>query len=336
YLAEVRQLDEARERARALGAEEALAAFETLYREAAARVLHLEEALAQAQSERRQLAAEMAAREDARPAPIKDKPQPTTALSGSAAPAVGPPPRADLASQVRRLEKKLTAALAERDRALAEAARVSELGEEVTRLRDTVQSLRELRARELGKAAAALRQHNPPSTATPLVAPPRRAGPGGTPRVGVFIDAANLAGAARRIYERSVDFRRLLPALVSGRRLVEARAYTIDKGDPGFAAFAQALREAGYKVMSKKPRTFDDGTMKADWDVGMVVEILSLSDKLDVVALGSGDGDFLPLVSALKQAGLRVELAAFRERAAGDLVRAADSVLELDASFLES
>jgi uncharacterized LabA/DUF88 family protein len=87
-------------------------------------------------------------------------------------------------------------------------------------------------------------------------------------------------------------------------------------------------------VFTKKPRTFDDGTVKADWDVGMTVEMLSARDRLDVVILGSGDGDFLPVVTALQGSGVRVEVAAFAERAAVDLKRAADVFVAIDSALL--
>ena len=127
----------------------------------------------------------------------------------------------------------------------------------------------------------------------------------------------------------------MLVTLLAGRKLAEGRAYTIDKGTPGYGAFAHALRHAGYKVFTKKPKTFDDGTVKADWDVGMTVQIQSLRTKLDVVVLGTGDGDFLPLVSALKAAHVRVELASFPERTAKELIAAVDSFVELDERSLE-
>ncbi len=334
YLDETHKLNLARAQARSLGAEAPLATFEALYREAAARVLHLEEALAAAQNERRRLADEAQGQQAPVRVPAAARPVPAVHTRQAPAPAVGPPPSRDLTSQVRRLEKKLAACLAERDQARLEVARAGELAEEAQRLRGTIDSLRELRAHELKKAAEVAPPEQLPQA--PLVAPPRRgATPRGALRVGVFIDAANLAGAARRLHQRGVDFRRLLPVLAASRRLVEARLYAIDKGDAGFAAFAQTLREAGYKIMSKKPRQFDDGTVKADWDVGMVVEILSLQDKLEVVVLGSGDGDFVPLVSALKQAGVRVEVAVFRARAASELLRVADGVVDLDETFLE-
>jgi len=182
----------------------------------------------------------------------------------------------------------------------------------------------------------------PPDPQAPLVEAPgqrlvrrRLAGPGS--RVGVFLDVANLSGAARRLYGRAVDFRALLGVVVGQRRLVEARAYVIDKGSDksGFDGFGRALRAAGYKVFAKRPKVFPDGTVKADWDVGIAVDILTAYERFDVVVLGSGDGDFVPVLMALKQRGLHVEVASFGARTAAELARVADDVLDLDDTVLE-
>ena len=218
------------------------------------------------------------------------------------------------------------------------AERLLSLEEENARLRQTIDSLRDLRAREQSAAATTSLSHVDVSASAPFVAPPprKRKGEGLEARVGVYLDVANLSGAARRLFSRAIDFGRLLTLVADGRRIVEARAYAIDKGAVGFETFATALRKSGLKVLSKRPKTFDDGTVKADWDVGLTVEVLLGRDKLDVVVLGSGDGDFLPLVSALKQQGVRVEIAAFEARAASELGRIADRLFALDETILES
>ena len=157
----------------------------------------------------------------------------------------------------------------------------------------------------------------------------------GTVRVGLFVDVANISGAARRFGNRPVDYRQLLVEVVGKRHLVVARAYAIDKGG-GFAAFARALKQAGFKVAAKKPKRFADGTVKADWDIGMAIDMLTQHQHLDVLVLGSGDGDFVPLVSELRKRGVRVEGVGFQERSADELVRAVDHFIELDESVLES
>jgi len=246
--------------------------------------------------------------------------------------------------RARKLARALAAAEHERDELKKKALDATGLAQENVRLKETIDKLRDLRVLEHAAATSSVQPLvGPPpplgdsSTSSPLVAPPprRHAGERGGITVGVFLDVANLSGAARRLFDRAINFAALLSLLKDGRRLAEARAYVIDKGSSGFGAFATALRKSGFKVLSKRPKTFDDGTMKADWDVGIAVEVLMSRDKLDVVVLGSGDGDFLPLVNALKQQGVSVEIAAFRERAASELLRIAARVFALDETVLE-
>ena len=63
------------------------------------------------------------------------------------------------------------------------------------------------------------------------------------------------------------------------------------------------------------------------------MEILEHMDDVDVVVIGSGDGDFIPLVKRLKRAGKRVEVAAFRASTDDALIAAVDSFMALDGRF---
>lgn len=157
-------------------------------------------------------------------------------------------------------------------------------------------------------------------------------------RVGVFLDATNLAASARRAFQGKFDFLRLLPELVSGRRKVMAIAFVVnndevDGGAGNFAGFVRALQGAGYEVRQKRPKVRADGTRKADWDMGLAMEVIDARSRLDVVVLGSGDGDFLPLVNRLKRWGKRVEVAAYAASTDVELRRAADEFIALDERF---
>lgn len=157
-------------------------------------------------------------------------------------------------------------------------------------------------------------------------------------RVGVFIDASNLAASARREHGGKFDFLTLLPEVVGARRRVAAVAFVVnnddgERGEGGFAGFVRSLQAAGYEVRQKRPRVRADGSRKADWDMGIAMEIIDARNRLDVVVLGSGDGDFLPLVARLKRWNKRVEVAAYRGSTDAELIRAADEFIPLDGRF---
>lgn len=153
-------------------------------------------------------------------------------------------------------------------------------------------------------------------------------------RVGVFCDAANLSASARREFGSKLDYRALLEHVVDGRARACALAFVVRDGDEGaWQGFARSLKDAGWELREKRPKLRADGSQKADWDMGIAVEILDALDDLDVVILCSGDGDFLPLVKRLRRDRKQVEVAAFRASADEALIGAADNFWPLDGRF---
>lgn len=97
------------------------------------------------------------------------------------------------------------------------------------------------------------------------------------------------------------------------------------------AAFFEALEKAGLELRMKDLQIYAGGMKKADWDVGMAVDAIRMSEFLDVIILVTGDGDFLPLVDYLKWgAGRVVEVAAFRRSASSKLQEAADEFIAIE------
>ena len=90
-----------------------------------------------------------------------------------------------------------------------------------------------------------------------------------------------------------------------------ALAYNVETAWGDKKAFNEMLRGLGYEIRSKELVVRADGSRKGDWDVGIAADIIERLDKLDVVVLGSGDGDFLPIVRKAKERGLTVEVYAF-------------------------
>ncbi|WP_261663931.1 NYN domain-containing protein [Deinococcus sp. Marseille-Q6407] len=155
------------------------------------------------------------------------------------------------------------------------------------------------------------------------------------PRVGIFIDTQNLYHSARDLLERTVNFETLLHAGTDGRELVHAIAYTVEReGESTALPFIYKLSTLGYKVrrinltlhfVNDSGRPIYEG----NWDMGMVADMVRMMDHLDVVVLGSGDGDFTDIVELLQERGKRVEVLAFREHTAQKLIDAADKFTHL-------
>lgn len=148
-------------------------------------------------------------------------------------------------------------------------------------------------------------------------------------RVAVLADAQNLYHTAQGLYSRNVDYETLLETAVDNRTLVRAIAYVIRADTPDERQFFEALRDIGFETKLKDLRTFYDGSKKADWDVGMSLDAVTLSSHVDVVVLCTGDGDFARLCSHLRHEGVRVEVIGFGESTADSLVDAADQTIDL-------
>jgi len=150
-------------------------------------------------------------------------------------------------------------------------------------------------------------------------------------RVGVFIDTQNLYHSAKNLYHARVNFGNVLKDSVAGRRLVRARAYVVTTESGEEKGFFEALAKIGIETRTKDLQIFFGGAKKADWDVGMAVDAITMSPKLDTVILFTGDGDFIPLVEYLKvHAGCQVEVASFGRSTSGRLKEATDHFLDLD------
>ena len=148
-------------------------------------------------------------------------------------------------------------------------------------------------------------------------------------RVGVFIDTQNLYHSAKNLYKKRVNFGAILKDAVSGRHLVRAIAYVITTESGEERGFFEALEKLGIETKTKDLQVFYGGAKKADWDVGIAVDMIRLAPKLDAVVLVSGDGDFVPLVEYLKTSA-QVEAIAFGKSASARLKEIVDDFTDLD------
>jgi uncharacterized LabA/DUF88 family protein len=139
-------------------------------------------------------------------------------------------------------------------------------------------------------------------------------------KVGVYIDVANIYnnGGQRMQYDILREF-----ACRDGAEPIRLNSYVTydstraerdEEYRKGSGNFHSALRDIGYKVIVKEIRWYEDesGHMigKANADLDLAVDALLQSENLDRVLIASGDGDFVQVVRALQNKGLRVEIVA--------------------------
>ncbi len=163
-----------------------------------------------------------------------------------------------------------------------------------------------------------------------------------TERVAVFVDGANLYHSIKSYYKGVLDYDRLLKEAVGDRELLRATFYIVEKQEtddsPGARSFVYNLNKFGYKVRSKPlmvHETFTpDGersvTHKGDWDMGIVVDMMRLSEHADTYVLVSGDGDYVEAVEYLQsEKGIRVEVVSAGQCTSQALLDVCDSHTDL-------
>jgi uncharacterized LabA/DUF88 family protein len=143
-------------------------------------------------------------------------------------------------------------------------------------------------------------------------------------KIAIFVDSQNLYYSARMGYAAKVNYEKLLRLITANRNLVKAYAYIVQPPDGDVKPFATSLERIGYIVKIKDVRTRANGSAKANWDMGIALDILGILDRVDTIVLASGDGDFVSLVDFIKAKNKRVEIFAFSENTAYDLKEKAD------------
>lgn len=149
-------------------------------------------------------------------------------------------------------------------------------------------------------------------------------------RIGIFMDVSNMYHSARNLFTARVNFGKILEQASDSRQLIRAFAYVIKSPSPDEQPFFDALQKSGFELKMKELQIFSDGSKKGDWDVGIAVDAIAFSEKLDTIVLVTGDGDFVPLINFLRNSkGCRVEVMAFGQSSSQRLKEAADEFIDL-------
>ena len=151
------------------------------------------------------------------------------------------------------------------------------------------------------------------------------------PRIGIFVDVPNLIYGYEG--DGSVHMGKLLKLLTDGRDLVRATAYSPVSDDPREPMeqqrFVAPFVPFEYRIVTKPLKRFADGSIKGNFDVEMAIDMVLMADRVDVMAIVSGDADFARAVEAVQQKGVRVEVVAFSGSTSIEMRALADHYLEL-------
>ena len=151
-------------------------------------------------------------------------------------------------------------------------------------------------------------------------------------RVGVFIDVQNVYYSAKNFFNGKLNYTKLLDILKEqGNDICIARVYLLTKKEIETASFEMMLEKNGYdirrKFMEFKGKD-DRRTNNVNWEIGMAIDMIEWSKKLDKIVLVTGNGIFEELINYIKHT-VSVEIAFFKESTSIGLMRNADKFMDL-------
>lgn len=153
----------------------------------------------------------------------------------------------------------------------------------------------------------------------------------------MFIDISNLYYCVGKRFEgRKLDYQKLMDLAGSFGPLHRATAYGAQVKDEA-TSFITCLRKIGYDTKYKEPRSDGEGDKrsirKADWEVGIAIDVVRLVGRVDVIVLCSANAMFAPLVHWVKDQGVRVVVVACG--ISRELKDSADQWAEIGEDLLE-
>ena len=154
-------------------------------------------------------------------------------------------------------------------------------------------------------------------------------------RIALFVDVQNIYYTVRDSYRRMFDYTVLWRTMLQRGEIVGATAYAIDRDDPNQRKFQHKLREIGFDVKLKPFIQRADGSSKGDWDVGITIDVMERASDSDIVVLATGDGDFAPLVTRIKERfAVEVWIVSVSSLTAKQLIDVADKHFPIDGEML--
>ncbi|TAL51144.1 MAG: NYN domain-containing protein [Methylovulum sp.] len=154
-------------------------------------------------------------------------------------------------------------------------------------------------------------------------------------KVAIFADVQNIYYTTRQAYQRHFNYSAFWSAATTGRDVIAALAYAIDKGDSKQKNFQQILGTIGFDVKLKPFIQRSDGSAKGDWDVGITLDVIDYAAKADVVILLSGDGDFDALLTKIRDVhAVTTEVYGVAALTAPSLIHASDRFIAIDDKLL--
>jgi uncharacterized LabA/DUF88 family protein len=154
-------------------------------------------------------------------------------------------------------------------------------------------------------------------------------------KVSIFVDVQNVYYTCRQTYQRNFDYNAFWAQVTQSRELTGAYAYATDRGDAKQMQFQAILHAIGFTVKLKPVLKRRDGSTKADWDIGIALDVYEAAPHCDTVVLVTGDGDFGLLLDRIKQRfDTKTEVYGVAALTSDILIKAAGKFIPVDERLL--
>src|ERR1043165_8324432 len=141
-------------------------------------------------------------------------------------------------------------------------------------------------------------------------------------KVGIFVDAENIELSGLKHHEGRTDYRKILDN-VGDREIVRLLYYK-----PIYKEISKSFLDFWARLGGEIKRP------QKNADSFLIIDAVTLAEKLDVCIILGGDKDFLPLMWYLKSRGCRVEIWSWPETTSPEMQQAADFYQPLTEEFV--
>ena len=123
-------------------------------------------------------------------------------------------------------------------------------------------------------------------------------------QIGLYVDVSNLYFCLFNNLRGKLNYAALLEFLDPLGRFVIKKAYGAQVKEEA-AGFIKLLQDLGFETRYKTPKNYGSAS-KADWDVGICIDIVQDLSRLDMVLLATADGDMTPLAEFILDQGKEI------------------------------
>lgn len=141
--------------------------------------------------------------------------------------------------------------------------------------------------------------------------------------VGIFVDAENVEMSGLNVYKGRTDYKKLIQAISSGRRVIRIIYYK-----PVHKEISEDFKKFWYDQGGEIKRPLKNA------DSFLTIDAVTLADKMDVIVIVGGDKDYMPLLWYVKSRGCKTEVWSYPETTSATLQETADFFYPIDESFI--